>query len=83
MQALFSNLGYTYLDVRPSIELEEVGKVRGSVNIGIKNAKRKYNTEKGKKVLEKSDNPDFVAQVRLASIDWGREVLSLKQLCRG
>jgi len=62
-RALFSNLGYTYLDVRPSIELEEVGKVRGSVNIGIKNARRKYSTEKGKKILEKSDNPDFVAQV--------------------
>ena len=65
MQALFSNLGYTYLDVRPSLELEEVGKVRGSVNIPIRHAKRKYSTEKGKKILEKYDNEDFVAQAGL------------------
>jgi rhodanese-related sulfurtransferase len=62
-RALFSSLGYTYLDVRPSLELEEVGKVRGSVNIGIAHAQRKWNSEKGKRVLEKSDNPDFVAEV--------------------
>ena len=65
MQALFSNFGYTYLDVRPSLELEEVGKVKGSVNIPIVHAKRKYSSEKQKKVLEKEDNPNFIQEVGL------------------
>ena len=49
--------------MRPSLELEEVGKVKGCVNIPIMHAKRKYSSEQQKKVLEKEDNPDFVAQV--------------------
>lgn len=63
VQALVSSLGYTYLDVRPALELEEVGKVKESVNIPIVNAKRKYDSETRKKTLVKEDNPDFVAQV--------------------
>ena len=63
-QALFSTFGYTYLDVRPSLELEEVGKVKGSVNIPLVNASRKYSSEKQKKVLQKEDNPNFVQDVR-------------------
>lgn len=65
MQALFSNFGYAYLDVRPTIELEEVGKVRGCVNIPIMHAQRKYNTEEKRKVLQKEDNPDFISEVCL------------------
>lgn len=63
MQALFSTFGYTYLDVRPSLELEEVGKVKGSVNVPIVHAKRKYSSEKQKKVLQKEDNPNFLQEV--------------------
>lgn len=63
LQALFSNFGYTYLDVRPKLELEEVGKVKGCVNVPIMHAIRKYSSEKQKKVLQKEDNPDFVSEV--------------------
>ena len=66
LQALFSNFGYTYLDVRPSLELEEVGKVKGSVNVPIVNASRKYSSEKQKKVLQKEDNPNFIQEVSLS-----------------
>ncbi len=52
-----------YLDVRPSLELEEVGKVKGSVNVPIKNSKRVWSPEEKKKVIQKEDNPDFVKQV--------------------
>lgn len=33
-QCLYSNGGYTYLDVRTTLENEEVGKVRGSASPG-------------------------------------------------
>lgn len=68
MQTLFSDLGYTYLDVRPALELEEVGKVKGSVNVPIAHASRRYDSEQQKKVLKKEDNPDFIAQVGVQSI---------------
>ena len=55
-------MGWTYLDVRPSVECDEVGKVREAVNIGIMNATRKWDSEQGKKVVKKEDNPNFVAQ---------------------
>ncbi|KAK9816815.1 hypothetical protein WJX72_005336 [[Myrmecia] bisecta] len=63
-RALFSSLGYTYLDVRPALEYEEVGRVKGSVNIPIKISKRVWNSEQKKKVIEKSDNENFVEQVK-------------------
>jgi hypothetical protein len=63
LQVLFSEGGYTYLDVRPALECEEVGKVKGSVNIPMMHAKRVYDPEQRKKVLQKEENPDFVAQV--------------------
>lgn len=60
---LFSEAGYVYLDVRPELELEETGRVKGSINVPIMNAKWKYDPEEKKKVVEKSDNPDFVKMV--------------------
>ena len=63
MQALVSSLGYTYLDVRPALELEEAGKVRDCVNIPIVNATRKWDAKEQKKVVRKEDNPNFIAQV--------------------
>jgi hypothetical protein len=49
-QVLFSSDGYAYLDVRPTLELEEVGRVKDSVNIPLYNSIRKYDAEKGEKV---------------------------------
>lgn len=52
VQALVSNGGYTYLDVRPAIELEQVGKVNGvnMVNIPVMNGGSRWSSEKRKKV---------------------------------
>lgn len=61
---LFSEDGYTYLDVRPSLEYEDVGRVKGSVNIPMKHSKKVYDSEQKKKVVVKEDNPNFVEQVR-------------------
>ncbi|KAI8113939.1 hypothetical protein M9434_002067 [Picochlorum sp. BPE23] len=62
-RVLFSELGYKYLDVRPELELDAVGKVRDSINVPIVNAKWRYDPEEQKKVVDKSDNPDFVKMV--------------------
>ena len=62
-QCLMERGGYTYLDVRPSPELDAVGKVKGSVNVPIMNGTFKYNPELRKKELIKEDNPDFVRRV--------------------
>ena len=56
--------GYTYLDVRPELECDLVGKFKGSVNIPIMHATRKWSPEEQKKVVEKTENPDFVKMVR-------------------
>jgi len=55
--------GYTYLDVRPALELDEVGKFKGGVNVGLYSSVRKWDSEKGEKVVTKEENPDFVSQV--------------------
>lgn len=62
-RVLFSAGGYTYLDVRPKIEYEDVGRVVGSVNIPIVNSVRKYDPEQKKKVTTKTPNDNFVADV--------------------
>lgn len=54
---------YTYLDVRPALELDAVGKFKGCVNIPVVNATWKWDAEQGKKVAEKEDNLDFIAQI--------------------
>jgi rhodanese-related sulfurtransferase len=61
---LFSNAGYTYLDVRPSLELSEAGKVKACVNIPIVNSKWVYNKELRKKEMVKEPNASFVADVQ-------------------
>lgn len=50
--------------MRPPVEVEEIGKVPGSINIPIKLGKKKYDTEQKKKVLIKTDNPDFIKQIQ-------------------
>ena len=57
-QALFSDGGYVYLDVRPKLEYDEAGKVPGSVNIPIVNSERKWDPEQQKKVSETSSRLD-------------------------
>lgn len=63
-RALYSDLGYTYLDVRPALEIEEVGKFKGAVNIPLKNMTKKYNTETRQKEYIKDDNRDFISTVK-------------------
>ena len=62
-QCLIERGDYTYLDVRPALELDAVGKFKGCVNIPVVNATWKWDAEQGKKVAEKEDNLDFIAQV--------------------
>ena len=55
LQALWQEGGYTYLDVRPQIEWDDIGHVRVQpgapvVNVPIKHSVRKYNAEKKGKV---------------------------------
>jgi hypothetical protein len=62
-QCLVEKGGYVYLDVRPTLELDAVGKFRGCVNIPIMDARWVWDAEQGKKVVEKEDNLEFIAQV--------------------
>lgn len=52
--------GYTYVDVRPALELQEVGKVPESVNVPLYTSKRVYDKAVNKKVVKKEKNPDFL-----------------------
>lgn len=61
---LFTEGGYKYLDVRPEIELDATGKVKGSINVPLVNAKWRYDPELKKKVAEKEDNDKFIEQVK-------------------
>lgn len=49
-QALFSSLGYTFLDVRSDLECEDQGRVRGSVHIPKVYAARVWSPEEQRKV---------------------------------
>ncbi len=51
------------MDVRSALEVEEVGKVRDSVNIPWVICTRVWDPQEQKKVIKKEDNPDFIAQV--------------------
>ena len=68
MQVLYSEEGYTYLDVRPKLEYEEVGRVKGSVNIPLVNLRRVWDPEQKKKVIHKEDNENFTEQVSPPSL---------------
>lgn len=61
-QVLFGS-GYAWLDVRSELECDEVGKVKGSVNVPFVNLKRVYDAKEGKKVVQKASNPNFLAMV--------------------
>jgi len=61
---LFTEGGYKYLDVRPELELDAVGKVKNCINVPLYNATSKYDPEQKKKVVTKTENPDFVQLVK-------------------
>lgn len=63
-RCLYSNGGYTYLDVRSALEVDEVGKVKDSVNIPFVICTRVYDAQEGKKVIKKEDNTEFISQVQ-------------------
>ena len=44
------------MDVRPALEIDEMGKVAGSVCVPVKNMIKKYNPETREKDYIKSDN---------------------------
>lgn len=84
LQCLYSNGGYTYLDVRSSLEVEEVGKVKDSVNIPWVICSRVWDPQEQKKVIKKEDNTDFIAQARnqLAGQQAGADLCSSnRQAC--
>lgn len=56
-QVLFTECGYAYLDVRSALECEEIGKVKGSVNIPFVNAKKVYDSETRTKVRAREIEP--------------------------
>jgi hypothetical protein len=65
LQVLFSSGGYTFLDVRSEAEVEDSGKVRGSVNVSMVRARKVYSPEAQKKLVasEPVDPEDWIAQV--------------------
>eukprot|EP00884_Botryococcus_braunii_P010219 jgi/Botrbrau1/19199/Bobra.0077s0102.1 len=74
-RVLFSEDGYTYLDVRPALELEEVGKVKDSVNIPLYNSVRKFNSETRQKEVVKTENEKFKEQIEKRFPDKGAKIL--------
>eukprot|EP00798_Chlamydomonas_sp_ICE-L_P001540 gene1540-32920_t len=64
VRVLYSE-GYNWLDVRPTVEFEDQGKMRNAVNVPILKTIRKLETVNGKmeRIIEKIPNPEFVAQV--------------------
>ena len=78
LQVLFSELGFVYLDVRPPLELDEVGKVRGSVNIPIMRSQRKWSPEEQKKVVKKVWSAPLPTSSCLATDDWQHSALQVE-----
>eukprot|EP00245_Coleochaete_scutata_P005508 TRINITY_DN19132_c0_g1_i1.p1 TRINITY_DN19132_c0_g1~~TRINITY_DN19132_c0_g1_i1.p1 ORF type:complete len:272 (+),score=62.04 TRINITY_DN19132_c0_g1_i1:68-883(+) len=63
-RVLYSEGGYTYLDVRSKLEIDEVGKIRNSVNIPMVKAWRVFSKEENKKVVKKEPNADFLSEIQ-------------------
>lgn len=59
-RTLFDN-GYIFLDVRPQLEYDSIGSVKGSVHIPFVTAKKRF--EDGKMIVDLEDNMQFEAQV--------------------
>lgn len=63
-RALYSNFGYTYVDVRPALEVDEVGKFKGAVHVPFMNSKKVYNAETRQKDIIKSPNAEFISMIK-------------------
>lgn len=63
-RALYSDGGYTYLDVRSEDEYDADGKVPNAVNIPLINTKRKWNLDTMVLEVEQSANPEFLNQIK-------------------
>lgn len=64
-RTLFSpEIGYKYLDVRAPYEIDTVGKVPGSINIPLINAKPFFNGETGKRDYTQTPNPEFMDKIQ-------------------
>jgi rhodanese-related sulfurtransferase len=62
---LFTEGAYKYLDVRPELELDATGKVKGCINVPVFLSKWKFDPEQNKKVVEKlGPNENFIQQVK-------------------
>jgi len=56
-------IGYKYLDIRASYEIDSIGKVPGSINIPLINAKPQWNSETGTRDFVQSVNAEFLNEV--------------------
>jgi rhodanese-related sulfurtransferase len=56
------DLGYTYVDVRPTAEIEDQGKLRVCAIVPFKNGKSAYNSATQQREVIKSANPNFVKE---------------------
>eukprot|EP01023_Acetabularia_acetabulum_P041755 TRINITY_DN4089_c0_g1_i1.p2 TRINITY_DN4089_c0_g1~~TRINITY_DN4089_c0_g1_i1.p2 ORF type:complete len:223 (-),score=48.69 TRINITY_DN4089_c0_g1_i1:403-1071(-) len=60
-RALFSDGGYTFLDIRPTLEVDMIGKLRNSVTVPYKIAKKRF--EAGEMIITTKPNENFLAEV--------------------
>lgn len=75
-RTLFSpEIGYKYLDVRASYEIDTIGKVAGSVNIPLINAKPQWNSETGSRDYVQTVNSDFMNQIQKAFPDKSTKII--------
>lgn len=60
------SLGYTWVDVRPALEYDDAGKVKGSVNVPFMISTKKFEGEglEKKKVFVKTPNTDFINLIK-------------------
>ncbi|PSC69936.1 gonidia-specific protein [Micractinium conductrix] len=62
-RCLIEKGGYTYLDVRPTLELDEAGRYKQCVNIPLVHSKWWYNPASQKREVKKEDNELFIQQI--------------------
>jgi rhodanese-related sulfurtransferase len=56
------DLGYTYVDVRPTAEAEDQGKLKAQVPVPFMLGKSSYNSSTKQREIIKSPNPNFVKE---------------------
>lgn len=68
-------IGYKYLDVRASYELDSIGKVPGSINIPLINGKPQWNSETGTRDFVQSVNAEFLNQIQKTFPDKSTKII--------